>query len=214
MLCVAMLVFCLLVASSHAVVLNEIDTFQSGHTENWTSGGPNSNPPALMLDSGPAGSGDHAIVITSTGAGHAGSKLVAFNKMQWTGDHTAAGISGISMHLHNVGNNPLNIRLSINGAGGKFSTTNAIALAAQSGWTSGTLSTNAGDWTAVVNGTDIAATLANVTEVRLLSAATPSWQGQTVAAELHVDNIRVVPEPTTPGLLVIAALGCLRFRRR
>ncbi len=214
MLCVAVLVVCLPVASSHAVVLNQIDTFQSGHAENWTSGGPNPNPPVIMLDSGPAGSGDHAMVITSTGVGGAGSKLVAFNKMQWTGDHTAAGISGISMDLRNVGNNPLNIRLSINGAGGKFSTTNAIALAAQSGWTSATLSTNAGDWTAVVNGTDIAATLAGITEVRLLSAAMPNWQGETVAAELHVDNIRVVPEPTTLGLLAIAALSCLRFRRR
>ena len=209
-----MLVVCLPVASSHAVVLNQIDTFQSGNTENWTSGGPNSNPPVIMLDSGPAGSGDHVLAITSTGAGGAGSKLVAFNKMQWTGDHTATGIGGISMDLHNVGNNPLNIRLSINGAGGKFSTTNAIALPAQSGWTSASMSTNAGDWTAVVNGTDIAATLAGITEVRLLSAATPTWQGESVAAELHVDNIRVVPEPTTLGLLTITVLSCLRFRRR
>ncbi len=164
--------------------------------------------------SGLTGSGDHAMIITSTGAGGAGSKLVAFNKSQWTGDHTAAGIRGISMDLLNAGDTPLNIRLAINGAGGKFSTTNAIALAAQSGWTSGTLSTNAGDWTAVVNGTDIAATLADITEVRILSAAAPSWQGETVAAELHVDNIRVVPEPATLGLLSIAALSCLRFRRR
>ena len=163
---------------------------------------------------GLTGSEDQGMIITSTGTGRAGSKLVAFNKSQWTGDHTAAGIRGILMDLHNAGDTPLNIRLAINGAGGKFSTTSAIALAAQSGWTSALFPTTAGDWTAVSGGADIAATLAGITEVRILSAAAPSWQGETVAAELHVDNIRAIPEPATLGLLAIAALGCLRFRRR
>lgn len=206
----ALVVVCFPVANSHAVALGQIDIFQSSGTANWTSGAANSNPPTLLLGHGPSGSGDHALAITSTGTSGAGSKLVAFNKTQWTGDYTAAGIRGISMDLHNVGNNPLNVRLAINGSGGKFSTTSAIALAAQSGWTSATLSTEAGDWTAVSGGTDIAATLAGITEVRLLSAAAPNWQGDTVAAELHVDNIRIVPEPTALGLLVIAALCCLR----
>ena len=163
---------------------------------------------------GLTGSEDQGMIITSTGTGGAGSKLVAFNKSQWTGDHTAAGIRGILMDLHNAGDTPLNIRLAIDGAGGKFSTTSAIALAAQSGWTSALFPTTAGDWTAVSGGTDIAATLAGITEIRILSAAAPSWQGETVAAELHVDNIRAIPEPATLGLLAIAALGCLRFRRR
>ena len=39
------------------------------------------------------------------------------------------------------------------------------------------------------NATDVVNALASVTEMRILSSPTPSWQGETIAATLDVDNI-------------------------
>ena len=41
-----------------------------------------------------------------------------------------------------------------------------------------------------------------------------AWQGDRLAGELHVDNIRAVPEPATLYLLALAGLSGLWFLRR
>ena len=200
-------------ATTQAVTLNQTDTFQSGSTDSWAVGIPLSSTPVNVPDAGPTGAGDAALGINSTGNNGPGSRLVAFNTLQWAGDYTAAGIDAIGMDLRNVGSSSLHIRLAADGAGGRFATTTAISLAGLGNWTSAVLSIGPGDWTAV-GGTDVNATLASLTQLRVLSAATPAWQGDRLAAELHVDNIRAVPEPATLYLLALAGLSGLWFLRR
>jgi hypothetical protein len=200
-------------ATTQAITLNQIDTFQSGTTDNWAVGISLPGTPVNVSDGGPAGSGDASLGINSTGNNGPGSRLVAFNTGQWAGDYTAAGVHAIAMDLRNLGSGSLDVRLAADGAGGRFATTAAISLAGLGSWTSAILPIGAGDWTAV-GGTDVNATLASLSQLRVLSAATPAWQGDRLAGELHVDNIRAVPEPATLYLLALAGLSGLWFLRR
>src|SRR4051794_20499806 len=80
-------------APSRAVVIGEIDTFQSLTTENWTAGGGPGGatppfPPAVVPDGGPAGVGDAFLEITAVGGSGPGSRLTAMNPLaQWSGNY-------------------------------------------------------------------------------------------------------------------------------
>ena len=213
MLTIGLLSICFPGATTQAVTLNQTDTFQSGTTDSWAVGIPLSSTPVNVPDAGPTGPGDAALGINSTGNSGPGSRLVAFNTVQWAGDYTAAGIDAVAMDLRNVGGSSLDVRLAADGAGGRFSTTAAISLAGPGSWTSVVLPIGPGDWTAV-GGTDVDATLASLTQLRVLSAATPAWQGDRLPGALHVDNIRAVPEPATLYLLALAGLSGWWFLRR
>ena len=50
-------------------------------------------------------------------------------------------------------------------------------------------------------GFDVNATLGGVTQLRLISAVSPTFQGDAIAAQGLVDNVVAVPEPAEPALL-------------
>ena len=200
----------LAMAAHGAVTVNQLEPFNS--LGGWTSGNPNPNPPSILADSGPLGPGDSALMVTSNGGSGAGGKLLSFNKTDWAGDFTGNGIISVSADLRNQGSTALSIRLAFNGPGGWF-VTQAAAAPAFVGWvprsfdirTASLLPTDAGS-------TDAAATMASVSEMRILHSSTPDHKGAQTSGSFLVDNIRAVPEP---GLFAISLLsGVILVARR
>lgn len=202
----------LILAAAHArsaVTLNQIETFAGAHE--WESGDPNPSPPAIQQDAGPLGGGDHSLRVTANGGSGAGSRLIVFNQSAWTGDYSGQGIVSIAANLRNNGFNPLSIRLAFNGPGGWF-VTPAEPLPAFGGWSrilfdirpSALLS---------AEGTDVAATMAGVTQLRILHASTPTFRGASVSGSFLVDDIEAVPEPGSLAMLALAgAFTAIRKR--
>jgi len=171
-----------------AVTSNQLDDFQDGTSQGWGSGPTNPNPPVNISDVGPAGLGDHSLQITSTGIPFAGGRFVAFNTTQWTGDFSAAGVERIVMDVNNIGSVTLNMRVALDGAGGRFVTTLSVPVLAGSGWQSLAFSIAPGDLTSA-GGLGVGATLAAVTSLRVISAASPTFQGDVITAQGLIDNV-------------------------
>ena len=201
-LCLVLMASVVAVAPAAAVTLGQLDDFQDGTTQGWGSGFQNPNPPVNAPDVGPEGPGDDALKITSTGGFGAGSKFVAFNEAQWAGDYLAAGVSMIVLDVKNIGSTTLQMRVALEGLGGRFVTTLAVPVSAGSGWQTIGLSIEPGDLTPDPSG-DVNTTLASVFQFRILSAQSPSFRGDSILAQGLVDNVMAVPEPS--ALLLLAA---------
>lgn len=205
----AIVLACLASGGNAAVTLNQIETF--GGVHEWTSGSANPNPPVVLVDSGPLGPGDNALRVTSNGGTGAGSRLVVFNETLWTGDYIASGILAIAADLRNSGTTTLSFRLGFDGPGGKFVTA-ASTVAAFSGWAHRIFDISPASLISA-GGSNAAATLAGVTELRILHSSTVDYRGAQISSGFLVDNIQAVPEPGTGALLCLAGAGLL-FRKR
>lgn len=173
------------------VTANQVDDFQDGSTEDWfEASGSYSN----ISTGGPNGTNDNYLQDTATGTGGPGSRMVIRNINQWTGSYTSEGIIAIRMNVRAV-DSDMNVRVSITGAGGKFSSSSSTLVTAGSGWTNVEIPISAGDLVAVsdgmdgVPGTDATLTLSSATEIRILSSDIPAWRGAIVDGEMHLDNI-------------------------
>lgn len=221
----------LLLASgaARAIGVDQVDTFTGGTLQGWEMGvnAVTASHMTNIADGGPAGAGDNFLQVVSDGTGVAGGRLTFFNRLQWTGDYTTAGVTAVAMDLKNISSSEaLNLRLAVNGGfldagsnfiGGVFATSASLSLDSGSGWTRVLFSLTPGDLVSVsggiggnTTGNDVQATLANVLELRLLNSATPDWNGLPVTAALGVDNIQAVPLPPAltlfgSGLLVVLA---------
>ena len=224
MACIRQRLFLLLIASlvaagpAAAVTLGQIDDFQDGGTQGWGSGCCNPNPPLNVADMGPTGAGDHSLMITSTGLGQGGSRFAAFNRIQWTGDYLAAGVLMIVFDVNNISNidsEPLQIRVAFNGVGGRIVTAQAVPVSPGSGWQTIGFSIEPGDLV-VARGGNVSATLASVTELRIISAVNPTFTGDSILANGLVDNVTAVPEPSEIFLLVtsLATVSLLVVAKR
>ena len=188
------------------VAANQVDDFESGTVEDWiinASGyGNETFAPFNVSTGGPDGVDDNFLrYATSGNPGGPGSKMVIINQAgNWTGNYTSQGVIAIKMDV-NVTENDLNLRVAFDGPGGTFCTTNAVAVTAGSGWQSVTFPISASDFTAV-GGTDINATLAGVTVMRILSSNSPSWIGITIDSTLDLDNITASTTLSTQNLQV------------
>ncbi len=169
----------------NAQTVNQSDTFQGGTTLSWTSGASNPTQPGIITTGGPAGLNDQYLHVVSAGGSGAGSKLVFFNKAQWTGNYLTAGITQISMQLKNEGPNALLIRIALSGSTGNC-ISSAVALPVGSGWVSTVFPLAQNMMT--VSGT-YATIMGSVTEIRILHSSSASTQGEAIVAQLGVDNI-------------------------
>ena len=195
----AMALFVGLDGVAHGVTLPQIDTFQDGTTNNWTDG--QADNTSNVSTGGPGGVGD-AFLQISSGSFGGKVKLVVFNQMQWTGNYAAAGVAAITMDLKNFGPTDLPMRITIREqTGGQafpgYSSTTPFMLAADGGWHTAQFSLAASDMTAVnpFNIFPLApypTVLADVHDFRLLSAAAPAVIGDTIDAQIGVDNITAV----------------------
>jgi Secretion system C-terminal sorting domain len=188
--------------TSAQITNNQTDNFEDGSVHGWSEGSVSPNPPVNIADGGPGGTADNYLQNVSSGSGGAGGRLVMFNTAQWKGDYTSVGVTHIIMQLNNLGSNNLEIRLAFSGSGGRFSSTNAVLLSAGSGWQMAVFPIGQSDLTAVSGGTDVNATLSNVTELRILHNTSPSWQGIPIAVTLGVDNIIASETPVPVELTV------------
>jgi len=175
------------------VVLNQVDDFQSGSTDNWRIGGAGNatDGPINVADGGPAGAGDNCLQYTSTGVGMIASKMVFYSQNnQWSGDFTTAGVDQINFDV-NVQTTALNLRIAMQGTNGtRICTTNAINVPANGTWSNITIPIDASDFTVVLGGSDAATVLGSVLTMRILSSSTPTWTGaDSVASVIQVDNI-------------------------
>ncbi|MEY3895178.1 MAG: hypothetical protein RLZZ214_697 [Verrucomicrobiota bacterium] len=200
---------CVVVPLRAAVVFGQIEDFSGSH--GWTSGDPNPNPPVTVPDSGPLGGGDSALRVTSNGGSGPGGKLVVFNRTLWTGNYPAAGVSTIMADLRNSGSTSLSFRLAFNGPGGWFVTAGS-PVTAFSGWNSKEFDIRPAALLPV-GGSSAAATLAAVSEMRILHSAAVGFTGAQVSGAFLVDNLRAVPEPSAFWMIGLAGLRLL-FRKR
>ena len=224
-------------ALARAASLGQLDDFDdiALPLQNWQMGVASVTEARManIADGGPAGAGDAYLEVTAATDGSlpfGGNRLTFFNRVQWTGDFSAAGITAIAMDLKNFSTTEiLNMRLAINGGfgpsssvtGGVFTSSTSVSLGIGGGWTRAVFSLSPGDLIAISGGVggntagnDVAATLANVEELRLLNSVADSWSGQPVTATLGVDNIAAVPLPPALALFGSALMALVLVRRK
>ena len=192
-----------------AVTLFQSENFNS--LGGWTSGGPNPNPPSILADSGPLGGGDSALRVIAN-SGQAGGRLVTFNRTTWTGDFAGEGVVTITADLRNLGTSSLSVRIAFNGPGGWWITA-AESIPAFAGWSNHDFDIQASALVASAGGNNAAATLANVTEMRILHSPDPDHTGVTLSSTMLIDNVTAVPEPSALILLAWCPLFLKRKRR-
>jgi autotransporter-associated beta strand protein len=184
---------------AHGITALQVDTFQDGTTENWSGGASPSN----ISDGGPIGAGDAYLKISS-GTFGGRNHLLTYNQMQWTGNYKAAGVAGIEMDLKNFGDASLPIRITIRESpGGQatpgYSSTNAFMLPADGQWHTAQFFLTAADLTAVNPFSQplapLSTVLADVEDIRLMSAAQPAIIGDSINAQIGIDNITALPTP-------------------
>ncbi len=187
LLFILLVIFCSTIAISQ-VTGGQVDDFEDGTTQSWSEGGPSTNPPINISTGGPTGVNDNFLQNDSSGGTGAGSKMVMFNpSIKWGGNYTSAGITSITCDVR-VSTNTLNLRIAMTGPGGRIASANSVDVAPSLNWTKITFPVTASDM-ALAGGTNGASTLSNVTELRILSSTSPSWQGASINARLEIDNI-------------------------
>lgn len=195
--------------SGYAVVPGQTDDFQDGTTQNWTNGGAPGAPPVVNLTSGgPGGAGDSYIRVTSVGGGGPGSRLTTLNEVQWLGDYVNQGITTIEMDLNNFSQTDLSIRIAFkesDGAGAPGYVSQAFNLQAVPVWGHFVFSITAATMIPINNPAPFNTFFSgNFVEMRIINSVNPNLNGDSVVAELGIDNIHAVPEPTS---FVLASVG-------
>jgi hypothetical protein len=143
-----------------------IDTFQRpfSSTQNWISTPAGTNP----TSGGPGGGSDGYLQLTA-----AGGPLSAFNESQWAGNAIAAVMDHVKVDLNNSGPDAVSVRVMLLTPGCEsggtsctaWTSTNALALAASSGWVAAQFSVKEADLTKVLGSDSYAASLGNVERV-------------------------------------------------
>jgi hypothetical protein len=208
--------------SAKGIVSGQVDDFEDGTTQFWGNGGAGA-PPVVNVDTGgPGGVNDNFMQITSIGGSGAGRFLVAFNQTQWIGNYIATGVTSIEMDLRNQGSVDLSIRIAFKetgnfGSPGYLSSTAAL-LAPGSGWQHFVFTINVGSMIGIGNPADFNTFFSTGNgEMRIINeVGTSNLNGDIAVAQLGVDNIHAVPEPSTflLGAFGVLALAVLRGKRK
>jgi hypothetical protein len=187
-----------------AVMLGQVDDFQDGTLQGWTSGANNPNPPLWVPGAGPFGFDDAYMVTTSSGESGPGGQLVVFNDDQWTGNYLAAGVTAIQMRVQNFSQVPVELSLRVEGPGGVFNSISPVSIGINQFWQMITLDISPASLT---GGADVFATLSNVTRLRIQDARGP------LLSSVGFDKITAIPEPASVALLLAGAIPMVVRRR-
>jgi len=230
------------------VPLNPLTDFSA--TQGWRADGRNAAPngnPASVAD--PLNAGNNALFMNGTGVGgglpgRVDGRPIVFNRSQWAGDYTAAGIYRIEFDFmadvpDTLANKNMSIRIALR-TGTEAQLVNANTASGWV-WTLPVVVTDDNQWhhlsfdllesnfthiTSVGSPSlSFADTLANVGELRIMHSTVNlgAAGALTNAASLHasrvdnnffLDNIHAVPEPGSLALAGFSLLGLLASRRR
>ncbi len=212
--------------ASAQVVSGQVDTFESSTTLNWANGLPAADPTVQL--GGPGGALDHYLRIATNGVGIGqGSLLIAFNRFQWVGDYTAAGVNAIEMDVRNF-NLPGGMSVRVGLKTTTFSNTpgyvSLASLVPMDGlWHHFVFPLDSANMVPINAPPSLASVLGGGNaEMRILHNANDDLNGQStppIAAQLGVDNVRAiaVPEPgalALTGLVIAWTVGSLRKARK
>ena len=188
-----------------AIELNQWDNFQDNTTQGWLTGGSNPNPPEVIADGGPEGTGDAYLLLVSTGSSFAGGRLAVFNNDQWTGDYTTAGVSFISMHMNNFSTSDLSMRIALRGPENDYIwSVDPVLVPQESGWITVQFPVQAADLTGEG---DVSATLSDVTSLRIFHrVGDEDFRADTVTAQLGIDNITAAEQPLPVDFIAFNAV--------
>jgi hypothetical protein len=205
--------------SAQAIVIGQLDDFQDGTTQDWTNGGVQGVPPIVNLDGGPGGAGDRFIQVTSLGGQGAGNRLTVFNRNQWLGDYIDQGVTSIELDLRNFSAVQLSIRIAFKQETGPAVpgyVSQAFILAPNSGWVHAVFSLSMAAMIPIDSPVDYNTFFSgDFQEVRIINSVNPDLNGEPIAAQIGIDNIHAVPEPTVLALVAIGVLPlALSMRRR
>ncbi|MGB0775396.1 MAG: hypothetical protein ACPG32_07655 [Akkermansiaceae bacterium] len=196
-------------AAAHAATLNLTSDFESDR-DGWVH--PVNSPNQTMVQSD--GPFNQVLYVSSSGGSSAGSRLVVPNdSTAWIGDYTAAGITAVEMDLVNNSSSTLMMRLGIEGGGpgNRWTSSSPVTLNSSD---RGRFRLEFSDLSSA-GGNDLSAALANVSQIRILhTTSTGEWKGDNVSASFIVDNITLVPEPSSLAFFLITAATLLPLRRR
>ncbi len=186
-----------------AVILGQLDDFEDGTTQAWEEGFVSPNPPVNVSDGGPTGLGDNYLELVSSGGLGAGSRQVAFNLLQWTGDYVGGGVTAIEADMANFGASAVSLRIALqDGSGTRFGSTVSVSLPADGVWHPVSFGVKPADLTSIIGAASAEAALSNVIQFRIMVAAVgPAWEGDVIVSTLGVDNINAVTDlPQVPSL--------------
>lgn len=194
-----------------AATLAHSSDFESGNKDGWQHPVVNGNQTNIQSD-GPV---NDILLVTSSGGSGAGSRLVVPNSTAaWTGNYSSAGITGVQMDLVNNSGSNLSIRVGIEGGSGgqKWISIMPVSLSPSNRGTflfkldSSSMSSP--------NGSNFAAALADVSQIRILHNPTAGdFKGAKVPGSFTVDNITLVPEPSSSTMILLAS-SLLLIRRK
>jgi hypothetical protein len=212
---------------------NQIDTFESGTTLNWSIGSPTFVGPTVQ-PGGPTGNFLQLISNQMNGPPH----WIIFNQLQWAGNYNAPNPPGsppvqtIEMDLANFSATFAAMRIAIKPAGGMSSgyvfvggtgTNGAFDAPGDSVWRHYSFPINASTMAPVNDPLGnppppLAQLLSSVFELRIVQSQTAAFFNMDFyTGRIGIDNIQATPEPS--GILAAAAIAAgiaapLRWRRR
>ena len=115
-----------------------------------------------------------------------------FNGAQSAGDYNAAASPAWAAGPPTSATTPLHLRVAFSSGFNRFSSTRAYDLPADGVWREFRIDISPADVTAVSGTLPAAEALSTVTELRLLSSASPSYTGDVVAGTLAIDDLRAM----------------------
>ncbi len=213
----SLILFLALSARVFAYPTFEVSTFDTGRDgwePNWPVGG--------------IAAGDGYLSVDADGIGEKG-KMVTFSADPgWLGDYFAAQVTGIEMDIANRStSDDVHLRIALGNraspqqtGGTWFLSSTAIVIPVGTDWTSVYLPLAEADLMRVANltgelGTDsYEAAFSDIRNIRILSAILPLGAiGDEFVGDVQLDNIRLIPEPSSL-LLLAAGIAVLALRRR
>lgn len=181
-------------ASASAIDFGQVDDFQDGTIMNWSGGFQNLS----NQDGGPLGMGDRYLEVFSTGGAGPGSKLACKNELQWVGNYEAAGVTVVELDIRNLGQTNLEMRAVLFGPfGTRWTSINAVPLAANGPWRRIAFSLKQDALTRVIGGETYQETITACSRIMLRhDPGTPSSGGESVVATVGFDNITATDHAT------------------
>ena len=128
-------------SASRGITLGQIDTFEANSASGWVA------PHFVqILTGGPGGASDHYLMSFPGGSGP-NIQLTFDNRIQWSGNYLAAGVTGIEMDLM-TSSRAMQVRVAFRNpaaldANNSYGTTAAFTLPPDSQWHHATFSLTA-----------------------------------------------------------------------